>query len=108
MRYVLLVAFSMILALIATTAGAQEASEEALNSDDRGTRGTFHRVIAEYDQLVMDDEIYALQETVWVDGTKYPADRVEEILQKDDAIELILSGARRGGYQVVTRIRTNP
>ena len=100
MKYLLIAILSIMMALAATNVAALEQSES--------NKGSFNNVLEEYNQLVVDDQIYALGKTVWIDGTKYPVDRVKELLDKGDTIELELSGERRGGYGVVTRIKTNP
>lgn len=100
MKYLSMLVLIMVLAFVAASAGAEEPR--------MASTGTYQHVVEEHDQLVVDDHIYALEKTVWVDGTKYPIDQLKELLDEGDTVSLELSRKSRDGRVIVTRIRTNP
>ena len=93
---------------LAITLGAASAFAQELTGELENTPGALNHIAGEQSQIVVDDYIFALGETVWVDGVNYPADQLDEVLSPDQKLTLELSDQQRHGHRLVTRIRTNP
>ena len=109
MKRVIIWVFGLAITLGAASAFAQELTGELENTPHDGSMtGALNHIAGEQSQIVVDDYIFALGETVWVDGVNYPADQLDEVLSPDQKLTLELSDQQRHGHRLVTRIRTNP
>ncbi len=70
--------------------------------------GVFTNAITRYNQIVVDDAIYALAKTLMIDGEQRLASQVMDRLEEGEVVRLELSGATRDGYPVVTGVETGP
>lgn len=96
----------LLLALAATTAGAQEI--RLGDGDDIRITGTMHYVDPGENRIVVNDMTFSLGQVVWIDGTLQRTERLTELLGHNARVELQFSGERESGYPRVTRIHTNP
>ena len=106
MRYAVRTLTSCFLTLAVTAAGAQEI-QMGENGNSR-VLGTIHYIDAEQNRIVVNDMSYSLGQAVWIDGTRHKVDRLTELLDRNETVELELSGESGNGYPKAIRIHTNP
>jgi len=105
MRQAVMVFVGILLTLAATAAGSQEFQREG---DRVLVKGVFQSVAVDRRQIVVDDTIFAIGPAVWIDGTSQTVDKLADLIDHNETVELELSGESRNGYLKVTRIHTNP
>lgn len=106
MRHAVRIIGGALLALAVTTAGGQEIRMG--DSGDIQITGTMHYVDPGENRIVVNDMTYSLGQVVWINGTLQRVERLTELLDRNETIELELSGESGNGYPRVTRIHTNP
>ena len=106
MRHIMRIIGGALLALAVTTAGGQEIRLE--DSGDVRITGTMHYVAPDENRIVVNDMTYSLGRVVWINGTLQRVERLTELLNRNETVELELSEESGNGYPRVTRIHTNP
>lgn len=105
--------YGVVVLFLAAGADAQDteprSTEEGRQDSVRAeAEGVLTNAITRYNQIVVGDDIYALAKTLMIDGEQRLAEQALDRLEKGERVRLELSGAKRGGYPLVTGIETGP